>query len=112
MMIQPGFQFHVVPKERTTSYGVTVEVEPLPYTKYVVCQNQTVQDVHSPERKIKWKLCILNDSYFYQVNNHFKRCTVYPIDTCMIPAPPGVSVTYDDDDIQLDTIPWSGTPPR
>ena len=105
--MNPGFQFHAVPIERTTSYNAMVEVEPLPISLYVICENGSVQDVRDPEQRIEWKLCQVNGEYRYLSRGRLKRCVVLPCGT-QIP-PKGKTVTFAS---QVDTDICSETPPR
>jgi len=105
--MNPGFQFHAVPIERTTSYNAMVEVEPLPISLYVICENGSVQDVRDPGQRIEWKLCQLNGEYFYWSRGRHNRCVVHP---CGTQTPPkGKTVTFSP---HVDMVICSDTPPR
>lgn len=106
--MEPGFQFHAVPLERTTYYGTTFETEPLPISLYVVCENGSIQDVRDPTHRIGWTLHVLNGEYYYCSFGQYKRCHVRPHGTypCLPPKGKDICITIPE------TLIWAGTPPR
>lgn len=106
--IVPGFQFRIVPRERTTYYGAPYETEPLPIYTYVVCMDGTIQNVHDPTHRIGWTLHVIDNEYYYKSGTRFKRCHVMPEDPYIGNVPSGnTSLPHE-----YDSPIWSGTPPR